>query len=181
MWFSVFCECFAICLLLNSCLHAQSFITYWRLMKTFLPCFWPQHFMMCFKPPPPSNSCCAFWLAAVPREVAPGSDTPAGVATGGRLLIPSSATDTPHQCSCWPWDELSTPHESEREMRVPIRGEKVLMEAHSSSTVSLNVVQWPFDSCIECHIFILSSQISNRPKSINKIHLNAPLSFCLNL
>lgn len=51
MWFPVFHERFAICLLFNSCLHAQSFITYWRLMKTFLPCFWPQDFMTCFNPP----------------------------------------------------------------------------------------------------------------------------------
>lgn len=51
MWFPVFCECFALCLLFNSCLHAQHFITYGCLMKTFLSCFWPQAFTMCFNPP----------------------------------------------------------------------------------------------------------------------------------
>lgn len=51
MWFPVFCECFALCLLFNSCVHAQHFITYGCLMKTFLSCFWPQAFTMCFNPP----------------------------------------------------------------------------------------------------------------------------------
>lgn len=90
MWFPVFCECFALCLLFNSCLHAQHFITYGCLMKTFLSCFWLQAFTMCFNPP--SNSCCTCWLTAVPGELPPGCDIPAGVATGGVAANPPSYT-----------------------------------------------------------------------------------------
>ena len=159
MLFPVFCECFAICLLFNSCLHTQSFITYWRLMKTFLPCFWPQHFMMCFKPPFKQLLC--ILARCCPQRSSARLWYSSWGSNWGRPLIPFSATDTPHQCSCWPWHELYTPHESKRKTWSPIHGEKVVVEAHSSSAVSLNVVRWPFDSCIECHIFILSSQISN--------------------
>lgn len=51
MWFPVFWECFALCLLFNSCLHTQCCITYGCLMKTFLSGFWVQTFSTCFNPP----------------------------------------------------------------------------------------------------------------------------------
>lgn len=101
MWFPVFCECFALCLLFNSCLHTQGFITYGCLMKTFLSCFWPQAFTACFNPPFKQllhmlAHCCARRTTGMGYSSWGCSWGWGGVGVGGwQLIPPCMLVDTP--------------------------------------------------------------------------------------
>lgn len=70
---SCVCECFAHCLLFHSCLLHNLWISHEKI---------PLLLLATSSLISTSNSCCTRWLAAVPRELPPWSDTPAGVLTG---------------------------------------------------------------------------------------------------
>lgn len=78
---------------------------------------------------PPSNSCCTCWLTAVPEELLPGCDIPAGVATGGgAAAIPPSVHQQTHPEENFysPWDELPAPRKTYSKMQPFVQGKKVM-------------------------------------------------------
>lgn len=93
-WFPVFCECFALCLLFNSTPSAsQPTDVSWKHSSLASGCKLLRCALI-----PPSNSCCTCWLTAVPGELLPGCDIPAGVATGGgSSYFPFCTPDLPQR------------------------------------------------------------------------------------
>lgn len=194
MWFPVFCECFALCLLFNSCLHTQRFITYGCLMKTFLSCFWPQAFTTCFNPPFKQllhmlAHCCPWRATAGVWYSSWGGNW------GGRQLIPPVRRQThPKENFYRPCGELPAPGVSYSKMQPFARGKKVTMDVFFFSSVlymqwvSVHDTQRPFTFVLGvAFLFSLPKfltwvhRVLKRPKPTRKINSYAPFLLHLNL
>lgn len=146
---------------------------------------------------PPSNSCCTCWLTAVPGELQPGCDIPAGVATGrGAAAIPRSLHQQMHPEENFysPWDKLPVPSNTYSKMQPFVNGKKIILAFFPLCSVcAVGVPLWyrktrPFTLAIgvsflfSLYTFMLwAHHVLKISNLTHKINFYAPFLFHLNL